>query len=546
MAMETLWSAVLSVAHEEPDLGCIVVPRLASRHYHPEGLAWTYGDVAIRVQALIDHYTRKGWGRGHRVALLLENRPEFMLHFLALNALGAWVIPINPDYQQADLSSLFSHSNPDLIVSIDDRCDQIRRIVDTLPGPAPLVLAFENFLDALEPSRRPCKPGLPTNEDEAVLLYTSGTSGMPKGCLIGNDYLFFAAQRYIQAGGFMAVRPRQERLYNPLPLFYANSLVISNPAMILSRNAMIFPDRFHPNSWWQELVQTRATIVHYLGIIPPLLLSRPVVPEETQHVVRFGVGAGISPVQQAQFESRFNFPLVEVWGMSEVGITTATQHRDLVPGRRSIGRPLAGVELDVIDDDGHPMPDCVPGELVLRRQGPNPRHGLFRGYFKDDAATLAAWHGGWFHTGDVVQREADGSYTFVDRKKHIVRRSGQNIAAAEVEGCLSMHPAVLQVAVVAAPDELRQEEVLACVITADSLTDKYALACALVVFALEHLAYFKVPGWVLFVDSLPTTATQKLQKVRIFEDGKDPRLTKGMIDLRHLKNEAATQRRRKE
>ena len=109
-----------------------------------------------------------------------------------------------------------------------------------------------------------------------------------------------------------------------------------------------------------------------------------------------------------------------------------------------------------------------------------------------------------------------------------------------------MHPAVLQVAVVAAPDELRQEEVLACVITADSLTDKYALACALVVFALEHLAYFKVPGWVLFVDSLPTTATQKLQKVRIFEDGKDPRLTTGIIDLRHLKNDAATQRRRKE
>jgi crotonobetaine/carnitine-CoA ligase len=545
MTLNTLWEALYLVADEEPQLACIVVPKNPLRRYHPEGIEWTYGEVAVLVQNLIDKYSRKGWGRAHRIALLIDNRPEFMLHFLALNALGAWVVPINSEYQQDDLLSLIGHSEPDLIVTLSDQYEMICRVLGSLRGLKTSIAKFEQFEATLENPKRKFRLGQPTNDDEAVLLYTSGTTGIPKGCLIGNDYLFFAAQRYIQAGGLMKVRMREERLYNPLPLFYANSLVISNPAMIMSRNAMIIPDRFHPNSWWKEIVETRATIVHYLGIIPPLLLSRPVVSEEINHSVRFGVGAGIDLIQKDQFEARFSLPLIEVWGMSEVGITTATQFRDEVSGRRTIGRPLDGVEMKIVDELGNTMSDCSPGELVLRRVGHKPRNGLFRCYYKDEEGTLAAWQGGWFHTGDLVQREIDGSYTFIDRKKHIVRRSGQNIPAVEVEACLMTHPSVIQVAVIAAPDELRQEEVLACVITNENVENNKLLAAELVSFTLERLAYFKAPGWVLFVDSLPTTPTQKLQKVKIFEIGEDPRLRDGIFDLRQMKNEASRFARKK-
>lgn len=539
--MNTLWDALHATAREEPALPCIVVPAQASRHYHPDGLEWSYGQVAAMTQALIARYAARGWGRGHRVALLLENRPEFMLHFLALNALGAWVVPINPDYRQDDLLHLFGHAEPDLVISVPSRCAFLEKVGRAL-GKAPPVISEPDFVEALPAPGRAPLDGMPDAQGAAVLLYTSGTTGLPKGCLIGNDYLHFAGQRYLQAGGSMTLQRGSERLYNPLPLFYANSLAISNPAMILSRNAMIFPDRFHPAHWWRELVQTGATIIHSLGIIPPVLLARPVEPEERMHRVRFGVGAGVDPAQKTAFETRFGFPLVEVWGMSEVGIAMANQHPGKHSQPRSIGTPLAEVDVKVVDDEGHAVAVGETGELVLRRQGASPRAGLFREYFKDPAATESAWRGGWYHTGDLVRSEPDGSCSFVDRKKHMIRRSGQNIAAAEVEACLAIHPAIQQVAALPVPDELRQEEVLACVVAREAPSEPDALAREIVAFALDRLAYFKAPGWVLFVEALPTTATQKLQKSRIFADGEDPRTRPGMIDLRELKKLAAAQR----
>ncbi|MGE3922835.1 MAG: AMP-binding protein, partial [Lautropia sp.] len=384
-------------------------------------------------------------------------------------------------------------------------------------------------------------PGTPSIDTAAVLLYTSGTTGMPKGCLIGNDYYFFAAERYHGAGGLMRVEHGAERLYNPLPLFYANSLTISNPAMILSRNAMIFPDRFHPASWWREIIDSGATMIHYLGVIPPVLLAAPPSPLEREHSVRFGVGAGIDPAQRDAFERRFGIRIVEVWGMSEVGIATAANVEPR-PAGRSIGRPLPGLLMRAVDDDDQPVGPGQPGELVLRRDGPEPRSGLFQRYHRDEETTARCWRNGWFHTGDVVQLEADGTFTFLDRKKHMIRRSGQNIAAAEVEACLRGHDAVAQVAVVPVLDELREQEVLAVVVPRQPVDDPRAAAERLFEYAAPRLAYFKVPGWAIFVDTLPTTATQKLQKFTLFDGDADPRQRPGMIDLRPLK-QALTKRR---
>ena len=134
MTLNTLWEALYLVADDEPQLACIVVPKNPLRRYHPEGIEWTYGEVAVLVQNLIDKYSRKGWGRAHRIALLIDNRPEFMLHFLALNALGAWVVPINSEYQQDDLLSLIGHSEPDLIVTLSDQYEMICRVLGSLRG----------------------------------------------------------------------------------------------------------------------------------------------------------------------------------------------------------------------------------------------------------------------------------------------------------------------------------------------------------------------------------------------------------------------------
>jgi crotonobetaine/carnitine-CoA ligase len=175
------------------------------------------------------------------------------------------------------------------------------------------------------------------------------------------------------------------------------------------------------------------------------------------------------------------------------------------------------------------------GELIVRHTSAAPRHGFFSGYLKNEQATEEAWRGGWFHTGDVARQDASGMLFFVDRKKHIIRRAGENIAAAEVEAVLQAHGAVAQVAVVAAPDELREEEVLACIVPMPGIAPGAALADALFEHCNAKLAYFKVPGWFLFVDKLPTTGTQKVQKAQIFSPGEDPRQRPGIVDLRARK-----------
>ena len=175
-----------------------------------------------------------------------------------------------------------------------------------------------------------------------------------------------------------------------------------------------------------------------------------------------------------------------------------------------------------------------PGQMLVRHSAETPRRGCFSGYLKDEAATEIAWQGGWFHTGDVVWRGPDGTLHFVERKKNIIRRSGENIAAAEVEAVLLTHPDVQQVAVIAVKDDLRDEEVLACVVLKRAMAEKEA-ATALFHHCNERLAYYKPPGWIHIVQSLPTTGTQKIQKHSIYPAGIDPRALPEIIDLRPLK-----------
>jgi len=203
--------------------------------------------------------------------------------------------------------------------------------------------------------------------------------------------------------------------------------------------------------------------------------------------------------------------------MTETGRVTLVNREPRMIHTRAFGRPFGGLEAKVADDTGGEVPRGTEGELLVRWGGPEgPRHGFFSGYLKDEMATEEAWRGGWFHTGDVVRQDPEGMLYFVDRKKNIIRRAGENIAAAEIEAVIQAHDEVAQVAVVAAPDEVREEEVMACIVAMPGVTADAALADRIFEWCLERLAYFKAPGWMLFVPSLPTTGTQKVQRARCF------------------------------
>ena len=454
---------------------------------------FTYAECLEKVRALAAGYRARGYGAGHRVALKLGNRPEFLLHFLALNSLRASIVPLNPEYRQAELEYVLQHSEACLVVD-------------------------ENL------SELPAAPA-PGDAGECALLYTSGTTGKPKGCLLSDFYFLNVARRYLAEGGLCEVREGEERLITPLPLFHMNSLAVSTVAMILSAGCVVQLDRFHPRSWWEEVARTGATIVHYLGVMPAILLSQAPGPFDRAHRVRFGYGANANPRDHAAFEARFGFPLVEAWAMTETGggalIAASREPRHV--GTRCIGFPPPGLEVKIEDESG---------ELLVRQAGEDPRKGFFSGYYKDPAATEEAWRGGWFHTGDAVRRGPDGQLHFVDRRKNIIRRSGENIAALEVEAALAGHPAIQQVAVIAAPDPVRDEEVMACVVLVQKELPRRETALSIQDWCLERLSYFKAPGYVAFLDELPVTSTNKVQKAKLADFAVNP---SNSFDLRDRK-----------
>lgn len=348
---QTVHEAFAEACDQRPDHPFIVVPAAPERPYLPRGETFSYRQVQQQVRALEDAYSAAGFGLGHRVALLLENRPAHFLHLLALNALGASIVPINPDYRADEIGYLLEHSGADLVVALEPRVPSLREIA-AHSTKSPAVVPAESLPGPLPSARSRANAGRPDRSTEAALLYTSGTTARPKGCVLSNDYHFAVGETYLNYGGLATLRAGAERAYNPLPLFHMNAGIFSFMGMLLSGGCVIVPDRFHPSRFWSELAQTGATIVHYLGVIPPILLKRAPAPEDRAHRVRFGVGAGIEPELHDAFEHRFGFPLLELWGMTETGggFMAATEPRET--HTRAFGRPDRDMLARVIDEQG--------------------------------------------------------------------------------------------------------------------------------------------------------------------------------------------------
>ena len=530
---------------------CILPETAAAYGIEPGEI--TYAEAAAQVDRLQAGYE----GAQGRVGLMLDNRPDFFLHWLALNAVGASVVPLNPDLRPAELDYLIAHSGlthavaaPVHRAKMEAAVARAPHAVSTvMPGLDPGIHAVGQLTSKLVDGQRsqaggPGAPWIPgsspgmTDRSECALLYTSGTTGKPKGCVLSNDYFLRAGQWYIDAGDLCAIRPGADRLITPLPMVHMNAMAFSTMAMVLSGGCVIPLDRFHPRSWWDSVRESRASIVHYLGVMPSMLLGAPASPVDREHAVRFGFGAGVDRRHQAVFEERFGFPLLEAWAMTETGAggCIIANHEPRRVGAACFGQPGPEMELRIVDEAGTDVPDGTPGELLVRATGPDPRAGYFTEYLHDPDATAEAWAGGWFHTGDVIQREPGGDLLFIDRRKNVIRRSGENISAVEVESVLRRHPAVADVAVAPTPDPVRGEEVLACIVPRGPTSP--TLAVEIVAAALQDLSYFKVPGWVAFVDALPLTATNKIQRGELKALAATLPGTPGCIDTRGEKSRA--------
>lgn len=500
----------------------------------------SYGEALRQVDHLVARYRAAGYGHGHRAGLMLENRPAFFLHWLALNALGVSVVPINTEMRAAELDYLLTHSELCLAVVLPERAAALRAAADAAARDVVIVGPGADQALPAAPSPAPLA-GLPASGTECALLYTSGTTGRPKGCVLANDYFLLAGAWYNRIGGLCKLAAGEERLITPLPMVHMNAMAYSTMAMIVAGGCVIPLDRFHPKTWWSSVRESGATVMHYLGVMPAMLMGAPASPQDREHAVRFGFGAGVDPLHHAPFEQRFGVPLIEAWAMSETGAgaVVIANHEPRHVGSACFGRPEPELEVRIVDEGGAEAAPGQPGELLVRASGSDPRRGFFREYLKDPEASADAWAGGWFHTGDIVRRDAEGFMYFIDRKKNVIRRSGENISAVEVESVLRQHPALQAVAVAATPDPLRGDEVLALVVARDPGADMAASAASIVAFCLTQLAYYKAPGYVAFVDQLPLTTSQKIQRGTLKEWAQRLPGTDNCIDTRSMKKRQA-------
>jgi acyl-coenzyme A synthetase/AMP-(fatty) acid ligase len=509
------------------------VPADARRGYADGALTLSYGEARARVDVLASRLHAAGYGPGHRVALALDNRPEFFLYFLALARLKVSIVPLNAAMSVLELAYVIGHADVALAVTHQGHASHVRA---ALPDTTPLHLHAED--DAA--FARAVGPGL-AGAGEAALLYTSGTTGKPKGCILTNEYFLEIGRLYTGLGGYCRFDGAGDRLATPLPVTHMNALACSFMAMLMTGGCLIQLDRFHPSTWWHSIRASRATAFHYLGVMPAMLLNAPESTEDNAAgAVRFAFGAGVDPQHHAAFEARFGVPLIEAWAMTETGagawITANREPRHV--GQRCVGKAPPELAYRIVDDVGGDAAPGTAGELLVKRDGPDPRRGFFAGYYKDESATSQAWANGWFHTGDLVRVDEDGSFFFVDRSKNVVRRSGENIAAVEVESALQTQADVQASAVCPVTDDMRGEEVFAFVVLRAGISPSLDTAMRLQAHCQRLLAYYKAPAYVAFRAELPQTASQKLARAKIKALAAGAVQSAQAFDLRHLKKRA--------
>jgi acyl-CoA synthetase (AMP-forming)/AMP-acid ligase II len=521
MASQSIYQAFEQTAEQFPKRDFLHLVQDTARRYQQPAGSISYARARREVQQLFSGYAPLQLQGGDRVALALDNRPEFFYHWLALNAQGVAVVPLNPQWRAAELEYVFEHSEAGHVICLADRIAQLESVSQSLQRPFNV-----HGIDGWQPGQVPAE-GLPPNEipgvqaaapeDEAALLYTSGTTGKPKGCQLSNEYFLVSGAWYRDLGGYCELREAGDRLITPLPMYHMNAMATSTMAMLMTGGCIVPLDRFHPSSFWQSVNESEATILHYLGVMPVMLMGMERGPQERSHKLRFGFGAGLGGELHTQFEDRFGFRLIEAWAMTETGCGVAiiANREPRKVGTACFGRAGDHIDYKLVDDRGADVQPGEAGELLVRHRGANPRRGFFSGYLKNQLATDAAWQDDYFHTGDLIREDADGSMHFVDRKKNIIRRSGENISAVEVEEAILEHPQVLAVGVAPVADEIRGDEVFACVVSDVKLTDWPQLAQEIVQHCLGRLAYYKAPGYLALCAALPLTPTEKIQRMQL-------------------------------
>jgi carnitine-CoA ligase len=506
---------MLDPGEEYHDLATLVRGKAAKNGDRPalkfEGRTLSYRELDQESDRIASGLSAAAIGPGDRVATLLFNTPEFPLLWFALAKRRAVLVPLNTGLKGEILRYELADSAP-AGLAIDRRLWEayapLRKGLDLrhewVVGPR----STSNDLpqdaggfDGLRSDRPTEALAPPQPSDPASILYTSGTTGPPKGAVVPHEKCLRTPW---EIGQRSRLNP-DSVLFTALPLFHCNAQEMTALTALLYDLTAAFDERFHATAYWETAARMGATHVSLLISMINVLFKQPERPTDRQHGVRTALTAGTTREVWPEFERRFGLTVIELYGMTECGCTTLMNP----PGAirvGSIGTPLGFVEADVVDDDDRTVPPGTRGELVVRPRSP---FTMFSGYLGKPEKTVEAWRNLWFHTGDYVTKDADGYYYFVDRKKDVIRRRGENLAPYDVETVLNRHPAIFESVVVGVPSPLGEQDVKAFVQFKPGAT---ATPQELFEFCGEHLPFFMVPKYLEFIDEIPKTANQKSQR----------------------------------
>jgi crotonobetaine/carnitine-CoA ligase len=498
VAFRTLRTALEDKARRFPDAPFLWFEDADGRGRGP----WTWRDFDREVNRAAHLLLARGLKPGDRFNLHLGNCPEFLVFWLAAAKTGTVMVPTNPVSTPEEMAYILGHSEARLAVTeprVGEACRAVRARCSAL-------------LDVVD--CRPLEPllkGLPdtppdvavASSDEVSMQYTSGTTSRPKGVLLTHG-------NYLYGGEVMARTMRaapDDRHVIVLPLFHAGAQLHAFIPMLLVGGSVALMERFSAGRFVDQVIRHEATLAALFAAPIRMLLAQPRRPEDGATRLRaVSYAQNVTPQQFEEWHQRFRAPLLQIWGMTETMSLPLMQPLDLPPKPLSMGRPVLGYDVKIVDETGREVPPGTVGELVVRG---TPGVSLMKGYFKNPEATAQTLRDGWLWSGDQAWMDGEGYFFFVDRKKDMIKRAGENVSASEVEETLKEHPAVFDAAVVGVPDPVRDQAIKAYVIVTDGAS---ATAEELIAWCRNRLSAFKVPETVEFRATFPRTSVGKIQK----------------------------------
>ncbi|GKV56721.1 long-chain-fatty-acid--CoA ligase [Sporosarcina sp. NCCP-2222] len=504
-----LVSRVYETAKEQPD----------KTAYHFLGKDTSYAEFDQSVSMFASALQDLGIQKGDHVAFLLGNTPHFLISLYATMRIGATAIPVNPIYSPDEISYILHNSDAKAVIALDALIPLVEKAAGAFPSISHYIICeaspdAEEKLKALPdevkakvlPFSRLIMAGkadvIPVDVDEnetAIILYTSGTTGHPKGAMLTHKNLYSNARDVGDYLGFS----EHDRVVATLPVFHVFALTVVVNAPLLKGATVLLIPRFSPQDVFATIRKEKGTVFAGVPTMFNFLYQYPEGNPDDFQTIRLAISGGSSlPVALLHnFEDKFNVRVSEGYGLSEASPVTCFNplDRDRVPG--SIGTNIVNVENKVVDEFGDEVPRGEVGELIVR--GPN----VMKGYYKMPEETAAAIRNGWLYTGDLAKQDEDGYFYIVDRKKDMIIVGGYNVYPREVEEVLFAHPAVVEAAVIGVPDQDFGEAVHAFVVLKPgaSLNEEQVKA-----YCEEKLAKYKVPEHVEFLDELPKNTTGKI------------------------------------